>query len=129
MTIEKVTPILIVEAIEPALTFWVDQLGYTKTTEVPHGDRLGFVILTHGSIELMLQTRASIADDLPAVLESGATCALFAEVRSLEGALAATKGAKVVVPPRTTFYGMREAVVIDPGGHPVVFAEPVSRAK
>ena len=45
MKINKLTPVRIVEAIEPCLPFWCDALGYEKKTEVPHGDRLGFVIL------------------------------------------------------------------------------------
>ena len=41
----KITPILVVEEIEPSLKFWVDKLGFAKTVEVPEGDKLGFVIL------------------------------------------------------------------------------------
>ena len=35
---KKVTPVLYVEEIEPALPFWMDRLGFEKTAEVPHGD-------------------------------------------------------------------------------------------
>ena len=56
----KITTVLYMDAIEPALAFWVDRLGFTKAVEVPEGDRLGFVILHHGSSELMLQTRESV---------------------------------------------------------------------
>ena len=38
-----ITPVLYCDAIEPALPFWVDQLGFTKVVEVPEGDKLGFV--------------------------------------------------------------------------------------
>ncbi|HUP61024.1 MAG TPA: hypothetical protein VNA69_11450 [Thermoanaerobaculia bacterium] len=40
----KITPVLIVPAIEPVLPLW-ESIGFTRTAEVPHGDRLGFVIL------------------------------------------------------------------------------------
>ena len=33
----------------------------SRTDEVPHEDKLGFVILKHGECELMLQSRASLA--------------------------------------------------------------------
>ena len=43
-TAQKLTPLLMVEAIEPCLPFW-DRLGWTKVAEVPHGDAMGFAIL------------------------------------------------------------------------------------
>ena len=48
---------------------------------------------------------------------------LFVEVKSLAVRRAATLGARVLVEERTTFYGMRERVVVDPGGTVVIFAE------
>src|SRR5438105_3742541 len=59
----KLTPNLIVDDIEACLPFWTS-LGFTKTVEVPDGDRLGFVILVNAPVELMLQTRASVAKDV-----------------------------------------------------------------
>ena len=43
MKINKTTPILCVESIEHNLPFWTQVLGYQKTVEVPHQERLGFV--------------------------------------------------------------------------------------
>ena len=45
----KITSMIYVPAIEPSLKFWMDQLGFTKTVEVPEGDKLGFVILMQGT--------------------------------------------------------------------------------
>jgi uncharacterized glyoxalase superfamily protein PhnB len=124
--ITKVTPLLIVDAIEPELPFWTKGLGYEKQAEAPHGDRLGFVLLSRpGRGEVMLQTKASVRDDLPVLLERKASSVLYVDVGSLDAALAATKGAPVLVEPRTTFYGMREAVVEDPQGQVIVFGEKV----
>ena len=39
------TPILVVDEIEPCIPFWTERLGFQKTTEVPHEGELGFVIL------------------------------------------------------------------------------------
>ena len=63
VSIESVTPILIVEAIEPCLAFW-ESLGFQKIGEVPHGDRLGFIMYTNGGNMLMLQTEASADADV-----------------------------------------------------------------
>ncbi len=62
-TMKKLTPVFVVEQIEPCLAFWVDRLGFARGVEVPHGDSLGFVILTRGGVEIMYQTRASALED------------------------------------------------------------------
>ena len=125
----KITPILYVDAIEPSLAFWQHKLGFGKTVAVPEGDRLGFVILEKGKAELMLQTRASLENDMPALLEFARPAAcLFIEVDDFAHMLMRLDGVEVVVPVRTTFYGMQEIVVREPGGNLVCLAAPVSEA-
>jgi hypothetical protein len=121
--ITKVTPVRIVDRIEPCLAFWCDALGYARLAEVPHEGSLGFVLLENPAGEIMLQTKASLAADLPPVAELQPHTVLFVEVASLEAARQATAAAKVLVRDRTTFYGMREMVVVDPSGTIVIFAQ------
>jgi uncharacterized glyoxalase superfamily protein PhnB len=119
----KITPVLYMDRIEPALEFWVDRLGFDKTVEVPDGDALGFVILQQGGAELMLQTRRSLAADQPALSEyAHPVCGIYLEVDDFADLQARVAGLEVIVPPRTTFYGMRETVVREPGGNLVCFA-------
>ncbi len=118
------TPIEIVEQIEPHLDFW-KRLGFTKTVEVPHGDRLGFVILAKDDQQIMLQTRASIGEDIAVLsphLEKH-TVVQYIDVDSLDALLASLGDWKLLLPPRETFYGAREVVVQDPAGFLLVFAE------
>jgi hypothetical protein len=119
----KTTAVRIVDRIEPCLPFWCDALGFEKVAEVPHGEVLGFVILVKDGSEIMLQTRASVADDLPAVGARNADTALFIEVDSVADAMRRTKNADVLVKERTTSYGMKETVVADASGTIVIFAE------
>ena len=70
MTIKRITPVLFVQAIEPVLPFWVDALGFAKTIEVPHGDKLGFVALQKDGTEVMYQTYASLGEDMPQIAEA-----------------------------------------------------------
>lgn len=124
--IRKLTPVVIVEAIEPVLPFWVERLGFTKVAEVPEGDRIGFVILTKDGIELMYQTLASVAQDEPKSLPPAGTtpyAALFIEVEDFEEISNALKGAEVLVAERKTFYGSTELIARDPAGNVVVFAK------
>ena len=57
--IKKITSVLVVDEIEPVLPLW-DALEFQRVAEVPHGDKLGFVILVRDGVELMYQTRESI---------------------------------------------------------------------
>lgn len=126
----KLTPVLIVDAIEPCLPFWVDRLGFAVTVTVPHDDRIGFVILAKDGIELMYQTRASVADDVPGVLDprGGHSVGLFVEVPDLAAVERALNGVPLIVPKRTTFYGTQEIGVREPGGAAVIFAQPTPPA-
>jgi len=121
--LQKVTPVLRVERIEPSLNFWVDRLGFTKVVEVNEGDALGFVILSLGHVEIMLQSRVSLAKDIPALgqgafppsmLYIGAT-----DIDELEKKL---EGVEKIIPRRVTDYGVTEIWVREPGGHVVGFA-------
>lgn len=123
MKATKLTPILTVDAIEPCLPFWTDRLGFSKTTEVPHEDRIGFVILERDGIEVMYQSMASVVADLPALasLPVGGSV-LFIEVDDIDAVEKAMEGAEIVVPRRSTFYGAEEIFAREPGGHIVGFA-------
>jgi len=125
--IQKATPLLRVERVEPSLAFWVDRLGFQKVTEVMEGDSLGFVILSRGHVELMLQSRSSLAKDLP-MLSVGAMAPSVVymgvtSIQEIEGKLAHSE---IIVPKRTTYYGMEEIWVREPGGHIIGFAAPGS---
>lgn len=121
---KKLTPVLFVEAIEPCLPFWIERLGFLKTAEVPEGDKLGFVMLAKDGIEIMYQTRASVAKDIPALADSPQKGTfLFIEVASIDDILKRMAGITPVVPLRKTFYGATELGVREPGGNVVVFAE------
>ncbi|MGE0159147.1 MAG: VOC family protein [Gemmatimonadales bacterium] len=122
--VKKATPIVVVDEVERCLPFWTEKLGFEVTATVPHEDRLGFAILQSGGVELMYQSRASVDADLGA---SGApkslakelassTTTLFVEVDRLDVVLAVLGDTPVVVPRRTTFYGMDEIFVRSPCG-------------
>jgi catechol 2,3-dioxygenase-like lactoylglutathione lyase family enzyme len=120
----KITSVLLVDEIEKSLPFWVERMGFEKTVEVPEGDRLGFVILVRDGAELMLQTIASARKDAPVFVPEGSSsrASLFIEVEDFADVLKRLEGYPVALAERTTFYGMREIGVIEPGGHNAIFA-------
>jgi uncharacterized glyoxalase superfamily protein PhnB len=125
-TMKKLTPVIMVDAIESCVPFW-ERLGFTKTAEVPDGDRLGFVILTKDSVEVMYQTHDSVEKDAAGLVPRahGHGAALFIEVSDVENVARTLDGLEIVVPRRQTFYGMDEIGVREPGGHVVMFAQPI----
>ncbi|MFO0551503.1 MAG: hypothetical protein U0271_24150 [Polyangiaceae bacterium] len=118
----SLTPNLIVDAIEPCLSFWVERLGFEVTAKVMEGESLGFVILKKDAIELMLQSRASVRKDVEALAQGEYRTALYLTVEDLGPIRAALEGWPRVVPERTTFYGAREIIVRDPMGNAVFFS-------
>ena len=124
---KKLTPVIMVDAIEPCLPFW-ERLGFAKVAEVPEGDRLGFVILAKDSVEVMYQTHESVEKDAAGLVPRtyGHGAALFIEVSDVASVASALEGIEIVVPRRKTFYGMDEIGVREPGGHIVMFAQPVA---
>ena len=123
---QSITSNLIVESIEACLAFYEARLGFARTVEVPHEDKLGFVILKHGECELMLQSRASLAGDVAGVAGDPFRAALYIDVERLAPIRDALGDWPRVVPERTTFYGAREIIVKEPNGHVVFFAAPGS---
>ncbi|HSU39071.1 MAG TPA: hypothetical protein VLJ38_05870 [Polyangiaceae bacterium] len=108
MPLDKLTTLLVVEAIEPCLPAW-EALGYAVAVRVPEAGTLGFVILKSKLGELMLQTKRSLAEDLPDVAARGPSYLLYADVSSLTEARKTLPAATVIVPCRKTFYGATEA--------------------
>lgn len=113
-----------VDEVEPCVDFWVNRLGFTITGQVPEGDRMGFVMLQKDSVEIMYQSRASVARDMGKPLEQvrKSDTALFIHVNDIDATIARLEGAPVMVPRRETFYGSTEIWVFDPAGNQIGFA-------
>jgi uncharacterized glyoxalase superfamily protein PhnB len=124
--LKQLTPVLIVDKVEPCLDFWVRRLGFEVTNQVPGDDgKLVFVSVQKGPIEIMYQTRASVMQDLPAMQNelNGHSVTLFISVDDLDAVEKAISGAPVVRPRHKTFYGSSEIYVREPGGNIVGFAQ------
>ena len=126
-TMKKLTPVLVVEEIEPCLPFWIERLGFEKTAEVPEGSKLGFVILRKDDVEVMYQSRESVEKDVPALLpkQAGHSISLFVEVGDVGAVERVVEGFEILLPRRKTSYGMDEIGVREPGGNAVIFAQAV----
>jgi hypothetical protein len=132
----KLTPVIIVEAIEPCLELWLDRLGFAITAEAPEGCRAGFVILEKDGVELMYQTRSSLAADTGIDVPEGTPgTALFIQVESPLDEVISKLGDYPVAVSRRRYAsllpersdGMDEIGVWEPGGTLVFFGCPLPR--
>lgn len=120
------TPVLIVEAVEPCVAFWTERLGFNAENQVPGDDgKLLFASVKKGDVEVMYQTRASVIAERPESASelTGHSTALFITTEDLDAVEKAVAGAPVVTPRHTTFYGSTEIYVREPGGNTVGFAQ------
>jgi uncharacterized glyoxalase superfamily protein PhnB len=125
IVLNRITPVLFVERIEPSAEFWQQRLGFARTIEVPGEHGLGFAAFSDGKLEVMYQTYASGAEDVAALADAqrqGPTF-LFVQVADIDAIAAALQGIEIVMPRRTTFYGATEIGYREPGGHIVTFAQ------
>ena len=120
----KITPVLFVEAVEPALEFWCGRLGFTKVADVPHDGHIGFAMLAGEGVELMLQSWASATADVPTLGEFPrlSKCSLYLEVPDFAATVSRLGDWPIALPQRDAFYGMREVGVMAPGDHFVMLA-------
>ena len=122
--LQHLTPILVVDEVEPCLRFWTEKLGFTAENQVP-GDngQLVFASAKAGDLEVMYQTRASVLAERPDADVGGHSTVLFITVDELDRIETAVSGAPVVKPRHDTFYGTTELYVKEPGGNVVGFAQ------
>jgi len=124
--LRHLTPVLVVDDVEPCLRFWTEKLGFTAENQVPgdHG-RLVFASARAGDVEVMYQTRASVLAERPDAADEvvGHSTVLFITVDDLDPIEASVSGAPIVKPRHDTFYGSTELYVKEPGGNLVGFAQ------
>lgn len=130
--INKSTPVLHVKAVEPSLKFWTERFGFKTTIQVPERDHIGFAAIDNGGVELMYQTyegmQANPADPLGKAAEQGPTF-MFMEVSDINAIASALHESEVVKGIHETFYGAKEIMAKEPGGHYVIFSQLPTKTK
>ena len=124
--LKQLTPVMVVDRVEPGLAFWVERLGFTVRNSVPADDgSLIFASADRDGIEVMYQTRASVVADAPQLAKElmGHSITIFITVDDIDEIERAMAGAPVLKPRHETFYGSTELYVREPGGNTVGFAQ------
>jgi len=129
MKFQKLTPNLVVRDVAASMEFYRSVLGFEPAIKVPDEPPYVFGSVTSGSVEIFFNDRKAVAEDYPPLgaRPAGGALTLFMEVEGIEEVLAAVQksGAKIVMPLKQQFYGMREFAFEDPEGWMVTVAERI----
>jgi hypothetical protein len=121
--LQRVTPILVVEAIEPVLPFW-EALGFAQASPSWVDGKLVFVSMAKDGLELHYHTKADMEVSIPAAADmlADTTSLVYLTVDNLDRIVAGLGDAEVVIPRRRTAWGADEIYVKEPGGNVIAFA-------
>jgi lactoylglutathione lyase len=122
-TFSSVTPNLLVQDIDRSITFYRDVLGFSIKQTVPDAAPFVFDWLERVGVPVFLNDPKAADHDYPA----GGTATMFFIVTGVDDFYASVAPrAKVIMPLKTQFYGMREFAIEDGDGHVLTFAERVA---
>ena len=132
MKFQKLTPNLVVRDVAASMEFYRSVLGFQPAITVPDQPPYVFGSVTAGGVEIFFNDQKVVAEDYPALgaRPIGGSLTLFIEVEGIDEVLAAVQksAAKITMPLKEQFYGMREFAFEDPEGWVVTIAERMKNA-
>ncbi len=130
MKFQKLTPNLVVRDVEASMKFY-SLLGFSPAITVPEKPPYIFGSVVAGGVEIFFNDHNAVAEDYPSLAARpiGGSLTLFLEVEGIQEVLNAVQktGAKITMPLRDQFYGMREFAFADPEGWVVTIAEKLGK--
>ena len=130
MKFTDVTPNLVVSDIDRSIAFYRDVLGFSVFGTVPDAAPFVFAWMQRDGVNVFLNTVGPIKDEHPELaarpIGGTATMYMMIEAESPSAGIDALfdlvkSKARVIMPPKDQFYGMREFGIEDPDGY-VIFA-------
>jgi uncharacterized glyoxalase superfamily protein PhnB len=128
-TFSTITPNLVVADMARSVAFYRDLLGFALFQSVPDQAPYAFAWMKRDDTSVFLNALEAVREELPEMASRpiGGTLGLFVLIAGIDALFTRLDGkAPVVMPMRTTFYGMREFAVTDPDGYILTFAERVA---
>ncbi len=130
MNFKKLTPNLVVRNVEASLNFYRTVLGFQPGFTVPDAPPYVFGSVTSGSVEIFFNDQKAVFEEYPALGAKpiGGSLTLFIEVEGIEDLFKKVQqhGAKITMPMKDQFYGMREFAFEDPEGWVITLAERIA---
>lgn len=117
-TYRRLSPVFLVDRVEPCIEFWAERLGFDIRLQVDGADGIEFVILGKDDAEVIYRSAESLNLDAPGLLDSDHQPwdILHVQVDDLEEILPRLDGLEIVVPLRESGFGGREIYVTEPSG-------------
>jgi uncharacterized glyoxalase superfamily protein PhnB len=129
MKFQKLTPNLVVRDVAASMEYYRSVLGFQPAMQVPDEPPYVFGSVTAGGVEIFFNDQKVVTEDYPSLRSRpiGGSLTLFTEVEGIEEVLAAVQksGAKITMPLKDQFYGMREFAFEDPEGWVITIAERI----
>ena len=130
------TPNLMVKNIHTSVAFYTDVLGFKLRMAVPEdksefpdslkeGVSYIYAQLFYNDVEIWLQTKESLSEDLPIFqsMSPGAAISFYGKVEDADIVYKAIKDkVSIIKDIKTSWYGMREFYISDPDGYILGFA-------
>ncbi len=126
ITLKKLTPNLMVEDVNQTLNFYTNILGFEVLATVPETGQLNWAMLKQGDVEIQLQLRASLTEELPIFKDKqiGGALTLYIGVEGIEELHERLKDKVTIVQAmHTTFYGTQEFAIQDCNGFVLSFSQ------
>jgi uncharacterized glyoxalase superfamily protein PhnB len=124
----KLTPNLVVRDVSASLAFYSNVLGFERAFSVPDDPPYVFAACGGNGIEIFFNDRKAVGGDYPALAATIGSFTMFIEVDDLKAVLANVDkhGAKIMMPVKEQFYGMREFAFEDADGYTITIAEKMN---
>ena len=126
MTLQNCTPNMMVEDVDRTVAFYREVLGFEVVMTVPDEGPFDWAMVRRDGVELMFQSRASLAAEYPELeaRTAGGALTLYLDVKDAAGLYERLRDRVAVVKEsHTTFYGKREFAIRDTDGFILTFAE------
>ena len=136
MKFSDVTPNLVVSNVERSMAFYRDVLGFSVSATVPDNGPFVFAWMLRDGVNVFLNSRESVEEHAElASRPLGGTATLFIVVEAddvaagIDALFASISArARVMMPLKDQFYGMREFGIEDPDGYVIFFAQRIAAA-
>ena len=129
ITFKKLTPNLVVSNVEQSVAFYRDVLGFQFAFGVPDQEPRVFAAVVRDGLEVFFNLPDASNQDYPDLRGRpiGGALTQFIELDSgIEDLFRAVSAkARVVMPLKDQFYGMREFAIADPDGWILTFAQRI----
>jgi uncharacterized glyoxalase superfamily protein PhnB len=126
--LKKMIPNLMVEDVNSTIVFYRDVLGFELLTTVPEAGQFNWAMMRRDGVEIMFQTRTSLAEEVPVLGDRamGGALTFYTEVEDVQSLYTDLLGKVAIVQDmHKTFYGTREFAIQDCNGFVLAFAEAV----